>query len=208
MKKIIIFGSTGMTGLCALDHAVKKGHEITVFVRDEKKIPEHVNGKVKTVIGNVINYEQVEKAMVDQEGVVVVLGTRNDLKPTTELSEGMINIIRAMKKNNVQLVSVCLSAFLFRPPERVPKMFVDLNADHQRMFDAIKDSGLNWIAILPPHISSLPNLNYVIKHDESPGHIISKYGLGEFLVDSLDQPEHYQKVCGIAINFMQLCHIQ
>ncbi|CAD6227773.1 GSCOCG00006229001-RA-CDS [Cotesia congregata] len=207
MKKIIIFGSTGMTGLCALDYAVKQGYQITAFVRDEKKIPDHVNGKIKVVIGNVTNYDQIEKAMVDQEGVVVVLGTRNDLKSTTELSDGMKNIIRAMKKNNVERVSVCLSAFLFRPPDNVPAAFVDLNADHQRMLDAIKESELKWIAVLPPHIAGLPNLNYTVKHDESPGLVISKHGLGEFLVDSLEQSEHYQKICGIAIDLTQFCSV-
>lgn len=65
----------------------------------------------------------------------------------------MKNIIRAMKKNNVERVSVCLSAFLFRPPDKVPAAFVDLNADHQRMLDAIKESELKWIAVLPPHIA-------------------------------------------------------
>ncbi|XP_008553602.1 flavin reductase (NADPH) [Microplitis demolitor] len=198
MKKIIIFGSTGMTGLCALEHAVNKAYEVTAFVRDEAKIPEHLKGKVKAITGNVTNYDQVEASIANQEGVVVVLGTRNDLKPTTELSDGMKNIIRAMKKHNVEIVSVCLSAFLFWPLEKVPKQFLDLNADHQRMYDALKESGLKWIAVFPPHISESPKSTYTVKHDESPGRMISKYELGEFLVDSLEKPEHYQKVCGLA----------
>lgn len=70
----------------------------------------------------------------------------------------MKNIIRAMKKHNVEIVSVCLSAFLFWPLEKVPKQFLDLNADHQRMYDALKESGLKWIAVFPPHISG--NFNY------------------------------------------------
>lgn len=63
-----------------------------------------------------------------------------------------------MKKNNVEKISVCLSAFLFYEPGKVPAIFQDLNADHQRMFDAIKESGLKWIAVLPPHIGG----NYYI----------------------------------------------
>lgn len=32
-------------------------------------------------------------------------------------------------------------------------MFVDLNADHQRMLDTLKSSDLQYIAVLPPHIA-------------------------------------------------------
>ncbi|KAK0076884.1 hypothetical protein PV325_011458 [Microctonus aethiopoides] len=200
MKKIAIFGSTGMTGLCALEHAVKKNLQVTVLVRDESKIPEHIKGKVNVIVGDVTNLDDVDKVIAGQEGVVVVLGTRNDLKPTTVMSDGMKNIIQAMKKNNVEVVSVCLSAFLFYQPEKVPAVFRDINSDHQRMFDAIKVSELKWIAVNPPHIGDTPNSAYTIKHDESPGRAVSKHDLGAFLVDSLDKPEHYQKVCGISSN--------
>lgn len=37
-----------------------------------------------------------------------------------------------------------------------------------------------------------------MKHDESPGRAISKHDLGAFLIESLQQTEHYQKICGIA----------
>ena len=62
------------------------------------------------------------------------------------------------------------SAFLFYEPEKVPAIFKDLNADHQRMFDAVKASGLKWIAVLPPHITGTciqnlkPDLN-LLHHD-------------------------------------------
>ncbi|XP_015191656.1 PREDICTED: flavin reductase (NADPH) [Polistes dominula] len=197
-KRIVIFGATGNTGLCVLNHAVEKGMDVRVLVRDKTKIPENIKDKVDTIVGDVTNDTDVSKAVAGRDAVVVALGTRNDLKPTTMLSEGMKNILDAMKMHNVELVSVCLSAFLFYKPDAVPAIFKDLNADHQRMFDLLKESGLKWIAILPPHISSSNNLEYVIKHDESPGRAISKYALGAFLVDCLEQSDHYQKICGIA----------
>ena len=120
------------------------------------------------------------------------------LSSTTVLSQGMRNIIDAMKAHNVGVVSVCLSAFLFYKPEAVPGIFKNLNADHQRMFDLLKESQLKWIAVLPPHIADTPSSKYVVKYDESPGRAISKHDLGAFLIESLEQTERYQKVCGIA----------
>ncbi|KAG6801025.1 flavin reductase (NADPH) isoform X1 [Apis mellifera caucasica] len=198
MNRIVIFGATGNTGLCALNSAVNKGLNIKVFVRDENKVPMNLKNKIEIIIGDVTNKEQVSNAISNTDAVVVVLGTRNDLSPTTILSTGMKNIIDAMKMHSVEVVSVCLSAFLFYKPETVPNIFKDLNADHQRMFDLLKESQLKWIAVLPPHIADVPNSKYIVKYNESPGRAISKHDLGAFLIESLQQTEHYQKVCGIA----------
>ncbi|XP_029661196.1 flavin reductase (NADPH) [Formica exsecta] len=198
MKRIVIFGATGNTGLCSLRSAVENDLDVRAFVRNEAKVPENLKSKIESVIGDVTNAEQVAKAVADRDAVVVVLGTRNDLSPTTILSQGLKNIIDAMKTHNVELISVCLSAFLFYKPEAVPAIFKDLNADHQRMFDMIKESGLKWVAILPPHIADTPKSKYTVTFDSSPGRAISKHDLGAFLVECLMKPEYYQKVCGIA----------
>nr|XP_012226571.1 PREDICTED: flavin reductase (NADPH) [Linepithema humile]XP_012226572.1 PREDICTED: flavin reductase (NADPH) [Linepithema humile] len=198
MKRIVIFGATGMTGLCSLRSAVENGLEIRAFVRDEAKVPKDLKNKIELVVGDVINAEQVSKAVADRDAVVVVLGTRNDLSPTTVLSQGLKNIMDAMKVHNVELISVCLSAFLFYKPEAVPAIFKDVTADHQRMFDIIKASDLKWVAILPPHIADTPKSKYTVKFDSSPGRAISKQDLGAFLVECLKNPEYYQKICGIA----------
>lgn len=128
-----------------------------------------------------------------------MLGTRNSVQPTTDLSDGLKNIITAMKEAGIKKISVCLSAFLFYdPPEKVPTVFRDLNADHQRMFDELKASDLDYRAVLPPHIADEPKGKYTTKHDSSPGRSISKFDLGSFLVDCLDQDEHNRKVIGLA----------
>jgi len=201
MEKVAIFGSTGMTGLCVLKAARDKGLKVRALLRDPSKLPKEYEGKLDVVQGNVLNIEDVKKTIEGQDGVIVVLGTRNNLEPTTELSEGLNNIIAAMKEHNVNVISVCLSAFLFYEPEKVPAMFHNINAEHQRMLDAIKASELQWIAVNPPHIADQPPTGYMIKHNASPGpRVISKYDLGQFFVDCLSMPEHFQKIVGIASN--------
>lgn len=129
------------------------GLNVRAFVREPSKLPDHLRDSVEVVKGDVLNYMDIHNAIKDVTAVVVVLGTRNDLKPTTDLSEGMKNIIKAMQDLKVEIVSVCLSAFLFYEPDKVPAMFRDINADHQRQYDAVKASGLKYIAVLPPHIA-------------------------------------------------------
>ncbi|XP_017768188.1 PREDICTED: flavin reductase (NADPH) [Nicrophorus vespilloides] len=197
MDKIAIFGSTGMTGTCALKAAIDKGLKIKVLVRDPSKIPEEFRPKVEVIHGDVLKYEDVLETVKNVQSVVVVLGTRNNLKPTTDLSEGMKNIVRAMNETNIEVVSVCLSAFLFYEPSKVPPMFVDLNADHQRQLKVVLGSSLKYIAILPPHIADSPQTEYVVEVGKSPGRAVSKYDLGRFLVESLSEEKYYGRLCGI-----------
>ena len=67
--------------------------------------------------------------------------------------------ILCSKRINIsrEISSAILSsvAFLFYKPEAVPGIFKNLNADHQRMFDLLKESQLKWIAVLPPHIAGI-----------------------------------------------------
>lgn len=169
-----------------------------LFYRNEATVPESFKNRVELVHGDVVNASDVENALNGVDGAVVVLGTRNKLEPTTVLSTGLQNIIGAMKKLNIRPISVCLSSFLFWDPAKVPAQFEHLNAEHKRMLDAIKASELDFIAILPPHIANEPAGEHRIEHDQSPGRVISKFDLAAFLVDSLDQPQHFGHVCGIA----------
>lgn len=79
-----------------------------------------MRSKVEIIVGDVRNAKQVLNAVEGVDGVVVVLGTRNDFRPTTVMSNGMINIIAAMKTHNVEIVTVCLSSSLFYEPKMFP----------------------------------------------------------------------------------------
>ncbi|XP_058835176.1 flavin reductase (NADPH) [Topomyia yanbarensis] len=199
MKKIVIFGGTGTTGQCAVKYALEKGLKVRLMVRNEGTVPESFKGEVEVVKGDVVNPIDVSNAINGQDLVCVALGTRNDLKPTTELSTGMQNIVDAMKTTGIKQVSICLSTFLFFEKDKVPKIFTDLNAEHGRMLDVVKASGLEYRAIFPPHIADEPAGEYITAYDKSPGvsRSISKHDLGKFLIESLFDERHAGKLIGI-----------
>lgn len=169
-----------------------------LLYRNEETVPESFRGKVELIKGDVLNADDVDKTLDGVESVCVTLGTRNNLEPTNVLSTGLRNIVDGMKKRNIRVISVCLSSFLFWLPEKVPKMFENLNKEHKAMLEIIKNSDLDYIAVLPPHIADEPAGEHEVLHDASPGRIISKYDLAKFFIESLDQNEHYGQVCGIA----------
>lgn len=197
IKKIVIFGASGNTGLATVSKAVDKGLEVTAFVRDPSKLANYL--KVSRVVtGDVTNASDVEKAVEGQDGVVIVLGTRNDLGPTTVMSDGTKNIIEAMKKHGVKRVSACLSSFLFWEPEKIPPNMRNVHGDHLKMLDYLKASGLEWVVLCPPHIDNNPNDNtYKLKKEERVGPVISKHDLGEALVSVLLTDEWLNSKVGI-----------
>ncbi|XP_035219999.1 flavin reductase (NADPH)-like [Stegodyphus dumicola] len=196
LKKVIIFGASGNTGLATVEAALKSGYEVTAFVRDKSKlgtvVPNHV------VEGDVLDKEGVETGIKGHDAVIVVLGTRNDLSPTTVMSDGTKNILEAMKKHDVKRVSCCISSFLFWPREKVPKPYIPVTEDHERMLEALKASDREWVAVLPPHIAEEPAKgNYEIKNEAPVGRVISKYDLAEILVKCLTAEEHIGHYVGI-----------
>uniref|UniRef100_A0A6B2E5D9 NAD(P)-binding domain-containing protein n=1 Tax=Phlebotomus kandelakii TaxID=1109342 RepID=A0A6B2E5D9_9DIPT len=198
MQKIAVFGGTGMTGQCLMDYGIKKGLKLRLLVRDMKTVPHTFRDKVEIVIGDVEDYAKVQEVIQGTNAVAVALGTRNNLEPTTVLSTGLENILKAMKEASVQKISVCLSSFLFFDPEKVPTIFEHITAEHRRMLELLKGSQAEWRAVLPPHIADEPSAEYQVLQDKSPGRTISKLDLGKFLIDCLTQEQYIRRVLGIA----------
>ncbi|KAG8143738.1 hypothetical protein E2320_000928 [Naja naja] len=171
-KKIAIFGATGMTGLATLAQALEAA---------------------QVVVGDVLNRADVDRAVRGQDAVIIILGTRNDLSPTTMMSEGTRNIVAAMKSCGISKVVVCLSAFLMWDLDKVPAKMQPVTEDHIRMQQILKESGLDCVYVMPPHIAGDQPLtgDYTITVNTSSGsRVISKHDLGHFFLKCLTTSEY------------------
>ncbi|TSR87312.1 Estrogen-related receptor gamma [Bagarius yarrelli] len=190
IKNVAIFGSTGMTGLVTLPIAVAAGYNVTVLVRDPSRLPaDHKASRV--VVGDVLNKEDVKKTLEGQDAVIIILGTRSDLSPTTMMSEGTRNIIEAMKSRGIRKVIACMSAFLLWDRAKVPPRLVPVTEDHDRMYILLKESGLDYVAVMPPHIA---------------GSIMVARGLKRKLCDPVNDPgweNQLQSVLNISMDKYQ-----
>ncbi|XP_028636737.1 flavin reductase (NADPH)-like [Grammomys surdaster] len=115
VKKIAIFGATGRTGLTTLAQAVQAGYEVTVLVRESSRLRSEGAQPAHVVVGDVLQAADVDKTVAGQDAVIVLLGTGNDLSPTTVMSEGTQNIVAAMKAHGVEKVVACTSGL--HPPD-------------------------------------------------------------------------------------------
>ncbi|KAM6360695.1 flavin reductase (NADPH) [Pluvialis apricaria] len=183
-KNIVIFGATGRTGLPTLAQALEEGYAVTVLVRDRARLPAQYN-PARVVVGDVRDPAAVAEAVRGQDAVIILLGTRDDLGPTTVMSEGTRNIVTAMKTHGVRKVVACLSAFLLWDLQKVPPRLVPVTEDHIRMHRILRDSGLDCVYVMPPHIAGdLPLTGtYAVSVGAAGGsRVISAPDLGHFLL--------------------------
>lgn len=197
--KIAVFGATGNTGQALLSVAVKQGHEITVLVRNLQKLSDDIKPKLASIIvGDVLDSVAVQQAVQKQDAIIVVLGTGNDLSPTTALSEGLKNVLQAMETADVKRISACLSGFLFFDQDRLPPRFRDLTDEHERMLLALQCSTRQWVAVCPPHIADEPGTGtYVVNVGKTPGRRIAKEDLADFLIACLLTDQYLYQAVGL-----------
>ncbi|CAL8334583.1 unnamed protein product [Boreogadus saida] len=199
VKNVAVFGGTGMTGAATVSLAAAEGYNVTVLVRDPKRLPAgHKASRV--VVGDVTNRADVQKTLEGQDAVIIVLGTRTDLSPTTMMSEGTRNIVESMRARGISKVIGCMSAFLLWERSKVPPRLVPVTEDHDRMYVVLKESGLDYVAVMPPHIADdLPLTKvYAVTENKLQGRSISKHDLAHFFVSCLSTSEWDSKTVGVS----------
>lgn len=157
MKKIIIFGSTGSVGKHILKLGLQTENQITAFCRNQSKLIITENPNLRIVEGDVYNNNQVEKATIDQDIVIIALGSGKNRQSTVR-SEGTKNIIAAMKKNNVKRL-ICQTTLgagdsignlnFFWKRIMFSWLLKQVLMDHELQEEYIKKSELDWTIVRP-----------------------------------------------------------
>ena len=161
MKNIMVFGASGGTGLELVEQALDAGHQVTVVLRHPDEFPirhEHL----RIIKGDVLQPRTFENSFFGIDAVISCLGTRNR-EPTTVYSEGVMNIVTAMQKVNINRI-ICLSAgAVVVPPNAsflmkfvikniLQRLFKYNYADMLIMETNLRNSTTNWTVIRPPRL--------------------------------------------------------
>ena len=99
--RVLIVGATGGTGRQLVTQALERGYAVTALVRNPSKLQlEHP--QLAVIQGDVLDYLSVEKATRGQEAVLSALGHKRFFYPTSILSGGTRNVLRAMEAHGVR----------------------------------------------------------------------------------------------------------
>lgn len=209
--KILLFGATGGTGKQVLSQALEQGHTVTVIVRNPSKIT-LANSNVRIIQGDVLT-SRFDDAFTDQDAVICCLGVPAN-KTGTLRSEGTANIIKAMKKANVNRF-ICQSSlgfddsievlnctsFLFKKII-VPYILKATFKEHHLQESVIKQSGLNWTIVRPGNLTNgikTENYKYGFPYSDPTLKVkVSRADVADLLLKQVSATENLQKVIGIS----------
>ncbi|MBA3424639.1 MAG: NAD(P)-dependent oxidoreductase [Rubrobacteraceae bacterium] len=199
--RVVVFGASGRTGRRLVEGALRRGHEVTAFVRDPSKLSlEHE--RLRVVGGDVMDAAAVEDAVAGRDAVLVALGHTKTSAKDVQLV-GTRNIVGAMQRHGVRRI-VSLTGAGVRDPEDQPKLFDraitgllrrlqrDVLEDAERHAEVIKNSGLEWVIVRGPVLTDGERkggyrVGYVGKNS---GTRISRADIADFMLDQLEDDVH------------------
>ncbi len=209
--KLIIFGATGRTGIELVSQALDEGHRVTAFARKTKAMNIQ-HAELMVVQGDILDYESVSNAILDQEVVLSVLGV-NSFKRNTIISNGTQNIIRAMYEHHIGRF-VCVTSMglgeskkqkgwvyiapislMFRL-QRLP-ILRNQFLDRELQEEYIKNSTLDWIIIRPGGLTDGPHTGHY-RHgfsinDTTVKIKISRADVADFMLKQIDDDTYLHK---------------
>lgn len=163
--KLLIVGATGPTGRELVKQATAQGHDVTVLVRDAAKAA--FASPIKRVVGNVLDLASLQTAVVGQDAVVSALGSApsGPFKATTLLSEGIRNLIAAMRTAGVVRLITITGIGAGESKGHGPWFYNLLIQplvlrgtyhDKTRQETIVRDSGLDWTLVRPAILTNGP----------------------------------------------------
>lgn len=216
MKVLVVGGSRG-TGAAVATELAERGHLVTAYARSASGDGQG-NEKVRYVEGDVLDREELGKAMIGQDAVVVTLGisdnpfrvrlTRRATSPLDIRSRGTREVIRAMRDHGVQRLVVQSTYGIGETYAQLPlalKLFFTLAIrpqvdDHERQERLVRESDLSWTimrpvvlndepAALPPHVGT---------NDRVQSMKVARRQVAEVTADALETEEFAGHVLSVS----------
>jgi putative NADH-flavin reductase len=206
--KVTVFGATGGTGKHVVEQALAAGHEVTAVARNVSEVTPRDG--LTVLQGDVVDFASVEQAVAGSDAVVSVLGVADRRKPTKLFSEGVSNMVRAMKASGTKRI-IALSADGVEPNPAVnigqrlvialvvARILKHLYGDMLEMERVLADSETDWTVVRPPRLSDKEHTGaYQVSTGEpGPSSGISRADLADYIVTRLADEESYQKLVWI-----------
>jgi uncharacterized protein YbjT (DUF2867 family) len=192
---IVVFGATGRAGSAVVERARARGHEVTAFVRDPGMLGDVAN-EVRVVTGDALHADTVEKALRGREAAVSALGARH--RDTTELSDAATTMIRAA--GSVRLARLVVISQIGVLLTKTRPEFAHIRIEHLRVLEALRASGLSWVALAPAGIDDRPEIGRyeAVVEGRPPAWSIGRLDLAEALLDALERDDWVGHVVGVS----------
>ncbi|QHV96106.1 NAD(P)H-binding protein [Spirosoma endbachense] len=182
MKNVIILGASGTIAKQVIDLLAKKEDiNLTLFLRNARRLGSRDVSSYRVIEGNVLEYNQLKKAISGQD--IVYVNLAGDLAAMTK------NIVKAMHEEWVKKVIFISSIGIYDTPLR------PVLTPYRKGADVFEASGLDYTILRPTWFTSADEVDYETTRKGEPekGSVISQKSLATLIVDIIDHPEKYAR---------------
>lgn len=202
--RIAVIGASQGVGLELLKIALEEGHEVTALLRDPSRLS-IAHARLKIVRGDILEAASVAAATSGQDAVCVCIGIPPTRKPVTVFSQGIGNVLAAMKREPHQkLIAVSgigagdskgHGGFFY---DRVinPLLLATIYADKDRLESIIKASSVQWLVVRPGFLTNGPRTGKYRVMENLAGVTagkISRLDVADFMLKQLATPTLFGK---------------
>lgn len=182
MKNVIILGAGGNIAKHVIDILIKNDDiNLTLFLRKASRLKNTNVAKCGIVEGDVLNFDQLKKAIAGQDMVYANLA--GDLEAMAK------NIVKAMDETEVKKLIFISSIGIYENPVRT------VLKPYRKAADVIEASDLEYTILRPTWFTTANEVDYEItkKGEPEKGSVISQKSLATFIAKIIDFPEEYNR---------------
>lgn len=196
--RILVVGATGGTGREVVRLGREAGHEMVAMVR--QPVGGEANSFADAFVADVLEPEQVAKAVVGVDAVISCLGVKLGQEVGLVRSQGTANLVRAMlTEGPARLVAVSsvgvgssIQAQGWFARRAWPRLVGRDRLDEaRRAEEVVTSSGLEWTVVRPPRLTDRESTGSLVGEDLQTGmqSTLSRCDLAEVLVRSATRGE-------------------
>jgi uncharacterized protein YbjT (DUF2867 family) len=180
MKNVIILGASGTIAKQVIDILVhEKDINLTLFLRNKNRLRNKDVSGCCIVEGNVLDYEELKKAISGQD--IVYVNLAGYLEAMAQ------NIVKAMVETGVKRIIAISSIGIYDKPLR------SVLVPYRKLADVIEASNLEYTILRPTWFTNADEVDYEITQKGEPekGSVISQKSLATFITKIIEAPENY-----------------
>jgi uncharacterized protein YbjT (DUF2867 family) len=182
MKNVIILGASGNIAKHVIDILVKKDDiNLTLFLRNARRLRNNDVSKYRIVEGDVLNYTQLTEAVKGQDIVYANL--------SSELEAMAKNIVKAMNETGIKKLIFISSIGIYDVPLK------PVLKPYRKAAYVIEASDLEYTILRPTWFTSADEVDYEItkKGEPEKESVISQKSLATLITKIIETPEQYTR---------------
>lgn len=163
--RLVVFGSTGATGVHVLHEAAGRGMAVTAFARDPRKLPD-IEGIVGIVQGDARDPEAVCEAVAGQDAVIMTVSGRGEPGVARDVARTVTEAMAAAQVR--RLVATSSYGMIATKPlviaSVVRRAFAKQFTDQGEADEIVSSTELDWTIaratrLLPPRPATAPRIS-------------------------------------------------